>query len=77
MASKTDELTIKHKLVTAAISLYTEENENFSIATLAKKTRIKKAEIFKIFPSKRAILNYYYSLCLMRYRNMVIEIDDF
>ena len=77
MASKTDELTIKHKLVTAAISLYTEENENFSIASLAKKTRIKKAEIFKIFPSKRAILNYYYSLCLLRYRKMVTDIDDF
>jgi hypothetical protein len=77
MALKTDELAIKQKLVKAAISLYTEETENFSIATLAKKTRIKKVDIFKIFPSKRAILDYYYPLCVMRYRQMVMEVDDF
>jgi len=77
MAKKNNEIAIKEKLVTAAIELYTEDKANFSIATVAKKTRIKKAEVLKLFPSTRSILNYFYSLCIMRYRGMIQEVEDF
>jgi AcrR family transcriptional regulator len=77
MSQKTDEIAIKQKLVTAAITIYIEDKTNLSVTAVAKKTRIKKADIFKLFPSTRAILNYFYSLCILRYREMIKDLDDF
>ena len=77
MSQKNDEIAIKQKLVTAAITIYIEDKTNLSVAAVAKKTRIKKADIFKLFPSTRAILNYFYSICILRYREMIKDLDNF
>ena len=39
-------LAQKQKIVSAAIALYIDDRANFTIANIARKTRIKKVDIF-------------------------------
>ena len=54
------QLKKKQKIVLAAIELYTDDRANFTVANLARKTRVKKNEIYRLFNSKGSILKYYY-----------------
>ena len=77
MPRTADPLAQKQKIVSAAIALYIDDRANFTIANIARKTRIKKFEIYNFFNSRSAILKYYYPLCVERYRIMTADIDDF
>lgn len=77
MSRTADPLAQKQKIVSAAIALYIDDRANFTIANIARKTRIKKVEIYNFFNSRSAILKYYYPLCVERYRIMTADIDDF
>lgn len=77
MSDTAKDLAGKQKIVAAAIALYVDDRANFTMATIAKKTRIKKVEIYRLFSSRSAILNFYYPLCVLRYRAMSEEIADF
>jgi len=77
MPRTADPLAQKQKIVSAAIALYIDDRANFTIANIARKTRIKKVEIYNFFNSRSAILKYYYPLCVERYRIMTADIDDF
>ena len=77
MPRTADPLAQKQKIVSAAIGLYIDDRANFTIANIARKTRIKKVEIYNFFNSRSAILKYYYPLCVERYRIMTADIDDF
>ena len=77
MPRTADPLAQKQKIVSAAIALYIDDRANFTIANIARKTRIKKVEIYNLFNSRSAILKYYYPLCVERYRIMTADIDDF
>ena len=50
------QLKKKQKIVLAAIKLYTDDRANFTVANLARKTRVKKNEIYRLFNSKGSIL---------------------
>ena len=77
MPDREDQLAQRQKIVEAAIDLYVDDRANFTTANLAKKTRIKKVEILRLFPSRGAILKYFYPLCVMRYRVMAAEIEGY
>lgn len=77
MPDSAQDLARKQKIVAAAIALYVDDRPHFTMAAIAKKTRIKKVEIYRFFNSRSAILNFYYPLCVLRYRAMCEEIDDF
>ena len=77
MPDTASNLAQKEKIVTAAIALYTDDRAGFTMANIARKTRIKKVEINRLFNSRYAILKYFYVLCVHRYRAMATEIDDF
>ena len=77
MPDRENELAQRQKIVEAAIDLYVDDRENFTTSNLAKKTRIKKVEILRLFPSRGAILKYFYPLCVMRYKMMAAEIDGY
>ena len=70
MSDTAKDLAGKQKIVAAAIALYVDDRANFTMAAIAKKTRIKKVEIYRLFSSRSAILNFYYPLCVLRYRAM-------
>lgn len=70
-------LAQKQKIVEAAIELYVDDRANFTTANLARKTRVKKVDIIRLFHSRSAILKYYYPLCVQRYRAMVDEVPDY
>ena len=77
MPHTAEPLAQKQKIVSAAIALYIDDRANFTISNIARKTHIKKVEIYSLFNARSAILKYYYPLCVERYRVMTAEIDDF
>ncbi len=52
MPRTADPLAQKQKIVSAAIALYIDDRANFTIANIARKTRIKKVEIYNLFNSR-------------------------
>jgi len=67
---------IKFAIAEAAVDLYVQQGE-FYIKEVAEATDIKPAEVFKYFPNKQAILRYYYTMLVYRYRMMIEEIEQF
>lgn len=74
-----DPETFKYKLeiTEAAVDLYVEQHGTFSFNQVAGKTGLDVADIFDYFPNKRAILQFYYTSLVIRYRLMIEEIEDF
>ena len=77
MPNSANQLAQKQKIVEAAIDLFIDDRANYTTANLARKTRIKKADILRLFPSRSAILKYFYPLCVLRYRAMIEEIEEY
>ena len=71
------ELEQKQQIVEAAIEVYLEDRPHFSMGRIAAQAQLERADIYRHFPSKKAILKYYYYLCVLRYEAMVDEIEAF
>ncbi|MEX0721338.1 MAG: hypothetical protein WD059_11760 [Balneolaceae bacterium] len=69
------EINTKIEITEAAIELYVDGN--YSIPNLTQKTGKTASEIYALFPSKKAIIQFYYPALVIRYRAMVAEIPDF
>lgn len=67
----------KLKITGAAVALYKEFGDDFTLKQVAKQIGGDVADIFDYFPDKRAILYFYYESLAIRYRLMLEEIDDF
>lgn len=72
-----EKLQIKLNITEAACRLYVENNGNFTFKEVAKEVEMEPAEIFDYFPNKKAVLQFYYSSLVIRYRFMIDEIEDF
>ncbi|WP_372636277.1 hypothetical protein [Fodinibius sp.] len=68
---------IKFSIADAATDLYVEGNGHFLIKDVAKIVGIDPADVFNYFPNKQAILQFYYTAIIYRYRLMIDEIDHF
>lgn len=68
---------IKFAIANAAVDLYIEGDGQFYIKDVAGTIDIDPAEVFNYFPNKEAILQFYYTALVYRYRMMVEEIDQF
>ncbi len=68
---------IKFAIAEAAADLYVEGNSHFNIKDAAHKVGITPAEVFNYFPNKQAILQFYYTAIVFRYRLMIDEIEHF
>lgn len=68
---------IKFAIAEAAADLYVEGNDHFNIKDVAQKVGITPAEVFNYFPNKQAILQFYYTAIVFRYRLMIDEIEHF
>jgi hypothetical protein len=73
----TKSVEFKTKVVSAAIEIYIEERQAFTLRNIAKKAKCKVEEIQAIYPGKQAILKGYYALIPDRYRETVQEIEGF
>ncbi|MEX0929964.1 MAG: hypothetical protein WD266_04935 [Balneolales bacterium] len=67
----------KNRIINAAIDLYVNDPSAFTLKNIAKKARVKEADIFKDFPNKIAILKGYYAGIVPQYKEMIREIDGF
>jgi len=76
-ASNTNELEVKLEIATVAADLYVEQDGNFTISEIADVLSMDVADIFDYFPNKPAILEFYYTSLILRYRLMIQEIKDF
>ena len=56
---------IKLKIFETALEIYCENPTQFSVRTVAKELNLKREEVYTYFPSKNAILRYFYHLCLI------------
>ncbi|SMO70959.1 TetR/AcrR family transcriptional regulator [Fodinibius sediminis] len=70
-------LEIKYAIADAAVDLYLKGNGYFVIKDVAKATGIDPADVFDYFPNKEAILQFYYTAIIYRYRFMIDEISGF
>lgn len=75
--SNTNELEVKLEIATVAADLYVEQDGNFTISEIADVLGMDVADIFDYFPNKPAILEFYYTSLILRYRLMIEEIKDF
>lgn len=72
-----EELQIKLEITGTAVDLYVEQDGEFTFNQIAKKLEIDVVDIFNYFPNKKAILEFYYTSLVIRYKLMIEEIDDF
>lgn len=72
-----EELQIKLEITGTAVDLYVEQDGVFTFNQIAKELEIDVADIFNYFPNKKAILEFYYTSLVIRYKLMIEEIDDF
>lgn len=68
---------IKFAIAESAADLYVEGEGQFYIRDVAKAAEIDPGEVFDYFPNKQAILQYYYTMLVYRYRMMIEEIEQF
>jgi len=66
----------KIKIAETAANLYP-ENRRFKISAVARELEMKTADIFELFPNRRAILEFYYESRLLLLDEMVEKIDGF
>lgn len=72
------EKQIKKKIDAAeeAADLYLED-PNFTLKSLAEKLQMKPAEMYGLFPNRRAILQFYYAAQIYKYRGITSQIEGF
>ena len=68
---------IKLKIFKSALELYIENPTHFSLSNVAKGLKMSRAKIYNSFPSKNAILRYFYQLCFEEYLKQTNEMDDY
>ena len=72
-----DKKDIKLNIFETALEIYSENPTRFSVRTVAKELNLKREEVYTHFPSKNAILRYFYQLCFEEYIKQTDEIDDY
>jgi len=74
---KAETLEIRQAIIEAAIDLYINDHNHFTVKYIAEKAGLSPADIYSCFPNKEAILRGFYTQQVHRYRLMIEEIDGF
>ena len=72
-----DNKDIKLKIFEKAFDLYSENPTHYSVRNIAKELKLKREEVYTHYPSKNAILRYFYQLCFEEYIKQTAEIEDY
>ena len=72
-----DKKDIKLKIFETALEIYSENPTKFSVRAVAKELNLKREDVYANFPSKNAILRYFYQLCFEEYTKQTDEIGDY
>jgi transcription-repair coupling factor (superfamily II helicase) len=67
----------KLQIADAAAQLYTARNGSFTMHEAARGAGLTPGEVFEYFPNQEAIIYFFYSSLITRYRLMIEEIEDF
>ena len=67
----------KQRIVKAAMEIFVESPDSFTMKGISKKARVKEAEIYSFFPNKSAILKHYYVTIVPAYQGMIREIEGY
>lgn len=73
----TEQFETRYTIAEAAVALYIEHGESFTVKQVGERTGLDVGEIFEYFPDKDSILQFYYRSIVIRYRMMLDEIDGF
>ncbi len=72
-----EELQTKLEITGVAVDLYVEQDGEFTLNQISKEIELSVADIFDYFPNKQAILEFYYTSLIIRYKLMLEDIEDF
>lgn len=72
-----EELQTKLEITGVAVDLYVEQDGEFTLNQISKELELSVADIFDYFPNKQAILEFYYTSLVIRYKLMLEDIEDF
>ncbi|MFH5833535.1 hypothetical protein [Halalkalibaculum sp. DA384] len=77
--NKTDpgKFEFKYRISEAAVEQYEKEGKNFTLKQVSRQADCTVADILEYFPGKKAILQFYYTGLLVRYRLMLEDIEGF
>jgi AcrR family transcriptional regulator len=77
MNPDTEQLHIKLQVAEKAAELYVRHNGAFTFNQIAKEIGVEVGDLFDYFPNKKAVLEFFYTSLVIRYRMMITEIEDF
>lgn len=72
-----EELQTKLEITGVAVDLYVEQDGEFTFNQISKEVELSVADIFDYFANKQAILEFYYTSLVIRYKLMIEDIEDF
>lgn len=67
----------QYEICLSAIEAWRERGEAFTMKDVARKSGHDVGELFAYFPNREAMLEFFYTSLVVRYRVMIAEIDDF
>jgi len=72
-----EDQTLKRELAKIAIDLYLNHLSDFEENKIAEKLKISEDQFYLFFKNKKQVLHYFYSDCIVQYRQMVRDIEGF
>jgi AcrR family transcriptional regulator len=72
-----EEHLIKGDIVKEAIDLYLKDSSKFEEKYIAEKLNMNEDQFYQFFKNKNEVLQYFYSDCVLQYREMARDIEGF
>lgn len=72
-----DDIQLKLFIADTAVTVREREGALWTLQSISDATEIPVSELFKVFPSKKAMLHYWYEGLPIRYRVMIAELEEY
>mgnify|MGYP003319061160 CR=1 FL=1 len=67
----------KKQICDAAVGMYLDNPSRFSLSTVANQLEIPRSQIYQNFPTKNAVLRFFYQDCFEQYLKQTEELEDY
>ena len=67
----------KKQICDAAIGMYLDNSSRFSLSAVASQLEISRSQIYQNFPTKNAVLRFFYQDCFEQYMKQTNEMEDY
>ena len=67
----------KKQICDAAVGIYLDNPSRFSLSAVANQLEIPRSQIYQNFPTKNAVLRFFYQDCFEQYLKQTDELEDY